>query len=341
VTDLPIDVAGSGAVTLGDEVVCDGFQIGYPVRAQTHVHMDHMMEFERSKGFQDIYMTRPTRRLLEAERNADLPYRSNLVDTDSGVTHQLEKSTLTLVKSDHMLGSAQVLVELSSGVRLGYSGDFQWPMETPIQADALVVDSTYGSPNSQRLYSQGEAEDQFLELVLSRLAYGPVHVKAHRGTVQRALQVLDGQVDCAVLGSNRFIAEVAVYREFGYAICDVLGETAEAADQVRADGRYIQFYGKGDRLPVDVGVGTMISLSAYMSRPDTPLLVYSERAFRVAMSNHADFRGTLEYVAATGAKYVVTDNTRGRGVELAVELRARLGVDARPSQNELSLEWGS
>ena len=49
-----VDVGGSGAVLLGPSVVCDGFQIGRPVRVQTHVHDDHMGDFERSKGFQDL-----------------------------------------------------------------------------------------------------------------------------------------------------------------------------------------------------------------------------------------------------------------------------------------------
>jgi putative mRNA 3-end processing factor len=55
-----------------------------------------------------------------------------------------------------------------------------------------------------------------------------------------------------------------------------------------------------------------------------PVLEYSDRAYRVALSNHADFLGTLDYVLATRAKYVVTDNTRGRGVELAQAISERL-----------------
>jgi hypothetical protein len=67
---------------------------------------------------------------------------------------------------------------------------------------------------------------------------------------------------------------------------------------------------------------------------------YSERSYGIALSNHADFFGTLEYVEATGAQRVVTDNTRGKGVELAREIRRRLGIDAVPSSNFDSREWG-
>jgi hypothetical protein len=51
--------------------------------------------------------------------------------------------------------------------------------------------------------------------------------------------------------------------------------------------------------------------------------------------------GTLDYVAATGAKYVVTDNSRsGKGINLAFELRTRLGIEAVPSTNKYTKEWG-
>ena len=82
-------------------------------------------------------------------------------------------------------------------------------------------------------------------------------------------------------------------------------------------------------------------MSAFMSRKDDPVLEYTDRSYRVALSNHADFNGTLEYVEATGAKFVVTDNTRGgHPLELALAIRARLGIEARPSSQEYTREWG-
>jgi putative mRNA 3-end processing factor len=337
----PLKVMASGAVLLGDEVACDGFHATCPVRAQTHVHLDHMNDFDRSKGFQDIYLTLATRRLLEAEMNADLPYRTNIVSLEVDRPRQLEQCSLTLVPSEHMLGSAQVLVELSSGMRVGYSGDFAWPMAAPIQVDGLVLDSTYGSPNNEREYTQGDAEEAFLRLVLERLRYGSVHVKSFRGTLQRALQILDGDIGCAVLGGERFIAEVDVYREFGYVGCNVTPIKSDEGREALEAGHYVQIYGNGDRLPVDPAAdASTIVLSAYMSKMDDPVLVYSSRSFRVAMSNHADFPGTIDYVEATGAQFVVTDNTRGQGVELARELSARLNVSAIPSESDASYEWG-
>ena len=338
---FPIDVSSSGAILLGGDVCCDGFHRECRARVQTHVHLDHMDDFETSKGYQDIYLTAPTKLLLCAEFNADLPYRDNIITVPLNESRKVNGSTIELVSSQHMLGSVQSKVTLADGRRVGYSGDFQWPLDHPIQVDAIVVDSTYGSPESRRSYSQAEVESRFLQLVSQKIRCGPVHIKAFRGTIQRALQVLCGNVNVPMIGTPKFRAEAAVYQECGYAIDPVVSTKSPEGKAIIRDGRYIRFYGKGDDLPVDGVQGTTMTLSAYMSRPDDPVLEYTDRSYRVAMSNHADFDGTLEYVRATGAKFVVADNSRGgHAIELALALRERLGIDAVPSSGEGSKEWG-
>ncbi len=340
-TRYPIDVSSSGAILLGDRVCCDGFHRDYSTRVQTHIHLDHMEDFETSKGFQDLLMTRPTKDLLTAEFDADLPFRANILCLEYGQPLLLGETSVLLLPNGHMLGSAQVSVCLPSGARLGYSGDFQWPIDTVIQVDALVVDSTYGSPDSVRKYSQDEAERRLLDLTVSRLRFGPIHLLAHRGTLQRALQLLTGSVNCPILGSPRLCKEVEVFGAFGYAIGPILRIGSSEAKEAIGTNRYLRVYGYGDQFPVESATGTTITLSAYMSNPEDPVLEYSERSYRVALSNHADFQGTLDYIAATGAKYIVTDNTRGgHAVELAQEIRRRLGLEAQPSSHEPTFEWG-
>jgi len=336
----PLDVSPSGAVLLGGLVTCDGFHRDFNVRVQTHVHDDHMDGFETSKGFQDIIMSEPTKALLLADFNADLDIRENVRALELGVPKKIDKGELILISSGHMLGGVQVALRLKRGLKLGYSSDFQWPLDKVIDVDALVVDSTYGNPRSVRKYSQAEAEERFLELVTAKLKVGPVHIKAHRGTIQRALQVLSGNVNYPLVCSPRLCNEIAIYRRFAYGIESVLELDSRKAKRTIERDKYIRFYSKGDARPVEVSSGTMIVLSAYMVGGESPVLSYSDRSFSVALSNHADFFGTLEYIRATGAKYVVTDNTRGHGVDLAREIKARLGIEARPSTTELSYEWG-
>lgn len=336
----PIDVSAGSAVLLGGRICCDGFHRECETRVQTHVHDDHMEHFETSKGYQNILMTDATKMLLIAEFNADLLFRDNIRSMQTGMTHEVQDCRVTLLSSDHMLGSVQVGVELSNGLRVGYSGDFHWPLDKVIQVDGLVVDSTYGSPDCRRAYSQDEVEGRLFQLVSSKRKRGPVHIKAHRGTLQRALQVLSGTIDCPMVGSSRLCAEVDVYRQFGYGIGQVVPAESAEGKAILASDRFIRFYGKGDRLPVQPA-GVTLTLSAYMSRPDDPIMEFSDRSFGVAVSNHADFDGTLAYVEATGAKFVLTDSMRGaHALELALEIQRQLGKEARPSSHEATREWG-
>ena len=337
----PIDVSKGGAVRLGPQVVCDGFLHAGLVRVQTHIHDDHMDDFDSSKGYQEIITSEGTRRLLVFERDADLPYRSNFKAIREHVPFRFGDSSITLISSGHMLGAVQTCVDLPSGLRVGYSGDFQWPVEETIQVDALVVDSTYGSPTDIREFTQGECEAMFLDLVRRRLQHGPVHVIAHRGTLQRAMQLLAGEIGCDVIGSLRLTGEIEVYRQCGYTIGRVVCCDSVEGRAVLQGDRYIRVYGTRDRRPVDFGPATQMKLSAFFTRGDNPVTEYSDRAYGVALSNHADFMGTLDYVRQTGARYIGTDNSRGgKAYDLAIELRRRLGVAARPSSNLENKEWG-
>ena len=176
---LLVDVCESGAVCLGDNVVCDGYSGGKAFRVQTHAHDDHMGDFGRSKGLQDVVMSPETFGLLVAEYDADLEYRENIRRVRRGEWKRLDDgASVLLLPSNHMLGSCQVGLTLGDGTRVGYSGDFGWPLDRVIEVDQLVVDSTYGSPGSVRNYSQGEAEESLAELVRTRLRHGSVHIRA-------------------------------------------------------------------------------------------------------------------------------------------------------------------
>lgn len=336
-----VDVSARGAVILGGYVTCDGFVDKYPYRVQTHVHEDHMGEFGTSKGFQDIIMSIATRELLIAELDADIPYHANIhaIPLDSSL--KADEFEIEIMSSGHMLGSAQVSVMTQGGSKVGYSGDFDWPLQKVINVEALVLDSTWGSPKSRRKYSWEEVSARFIELVLERIKVGPVVVKAQSGTLQCALEVLNGVLRYPILASARRISEAAVYRRFGYSIASITSIESEEGKLAMQEGRYLRIYGKGDHFPVDPCGSTVIILHAGKVSPDDPVVPWSETAYDVGLSCHADFEGTIQYVEATGATQVVTDNSRGpHAVELARALKKRLGIDARPSSNITCRDWG-
>ena len=185
-----------------------------------------------------------------------------------------------------------------------------------------------------RDYTQGEAESCLLELVSTRLRHGSVHVKAHRGTIERVLHILDGNVNVPILGSERLLRDVAVHQANGFAVGLIHSLDSEEAQAAFKERSYVRLYSKGDNLGNELIEGTTVTCSAYMVETSHPLLQFTDRAYRVALSNHADFRETLAYVEASGASTVVTDNTRNKGIELAIAINNHLaGVHAVPSTN--------
>ena len=313
--NYPIEVYASGVISLGEEVCCDGFLSGANSRVQSHLHSDHMDHFDTSKGMQEIILSVPTHQLLICENNADLPYRRNVKGIPEYQWQDARGSRISLMPSGHMLGAVQVLVVTSDGMRLGYSGDFRWPLSRVIQVDALVVDSTYGSPQSVREFTQGECEQQLISLVSRALNGGPVYLRAHRGTIERALELISTEVNCPIVASPRLCNTADIYRQHGYTIDNMINAESPEGLEISQAQHVIQVYSTGDGEPYVKQNGTTIVLSAFASHNTKPVTEFSEKSFSVALSNHADFEGTLAYIEATGAEFVVTDNTRhGKGL---------------------------
>lgn len=342
---FPIDVFGSGAVILGPHVTCDGFHADRPVRVQTHVHSDHMDDFSTSKHGQ-IIMAPPTLQLLEHE-DPSLGTAGNVYQLHHDQEFCWEDNRISLLTSSHMLGAVQVAVQLGNGMKLGYSGDFSWPLDSVIKVDGLVIDATYGKPNSDKAYTQEDAEGAFIDLVRRSLQNGPVHIMADIGPAERSLlaltlaEVLEG---LPVIGDKYFCRCVAVYRQNRYPLLEVTQADSAAAKTAMTEhgARFVRYWGLHGKLPNDGFYdGTVVRLTKY--RTQEPVEKIEEMLYTVGFSNHADFSGTMEYVKATGASFVVTDNLRGkkdRGLELARAIRRELGIEARVSSNQTSLAWG-
>ena len=221
---------------------------------------------------------------------------------------------------------------LSNGLRVGYSGDFGWPLDDIIEVDQLVVDSTYGSPDSVRYYSQSAAEECLYNLVCEQLRHGPVYIKAYRGTIERVLNVLGGNIKVPIFATEQLIKQVEVYQLYGFATAPLIpvGSHARAPDP--SERYFVRLYSKGDGFNNEPKFGNTITCSAFMVNGDQPLLKFSDRGYCVALSNHADFNETLNYVELTGATKVITDNTKQHGWKLADAINQRLqGVQAEPS----------
>jgi len=335
-----IDISCNGAIKLGQAVTCDGFVDGYQYRVQTHIHDDHMVHFDRSKGFQTIIMSEETKALLELRHN-DLIYRSNVIPLPMNGVYAKGGLTIEFKPSNHMLGAVQVAVTTPEGNQLGYSGDFGWPLEEIIKVESLVVDSTYGSPESIRAYSQEDADEAFREIVARRIKRGPILIKARRGTLHRALELLNDLVSCPIIASKKKIEEAKIHQKYGYCICSIIDSGSTEAREFRKNGHFIELYYIGEQTLYSGANSTVINLTANWVNGTYPYLEISDSTYNIAISDHADFNETLEYINETRAKIVLTDSTRSNNAEeLATAIRKRLGVNALAAHPTFTKAWG-
>ena len=141
------------------------------------------------------------------------------------------------------------------------------------------------------------------------------------------------QVDLPFIGHARLASEVEVYRSNGYSIRSILGVRSDEGKQARRSNSYIRFYRMGEGFPREPEHGTTICLTDFLSRRPSPVFKYTDRAYNIVFSNHADFSGTLDYIRTTEATLVITDASRTPAAarQLAEETAARLGLKAMPS----------
>ena len=340
-SDELVDVTQEGTILLGPDVICDGFYYGAKVRVQSHVHTDHMQDFSTSKGLQTILMSHATYDLIVLEKNAEIPNRITIKSIGNNTPYKIGKSEILILDSGHMLGAIQTQVTLSNGKRIGYSGDFNWPLTEIIKVDTLIVDCTGGSSKREYHYTQEDANLSLIELVVEKLRQGPIMLKAYRGTLQHALTILSSEINVDLICPPDIYKELEIYQKHSYNISNFyLADSKEGRELINSE-RYIYICDTRKHNPaISLNSLVTIQLSAYMTSHKHPVLEFSNKSYRVALSGHADFDGTLAYINATGAEEIITDNTRaGHAIELAEEIKSRLNINARPSSNELINDW--
>ena len=338
-----IQLKRDGAILLGKHVSCDGLACDRPIRVQTHIHADHMVDFDTSKANQTIVMSEETRDLLFAIFNADLLYRTNIAGIARGVTYTQNGEVIELIPSNHMLGSVQVKVTCDDGYRVGYSSDFFWPVENVIEVDELIVDSTYGDPLRTRQFTQELADQRIVEAVGRSVQLQlPTAIIGHNGRLQNAIPAIRDFLHWPLIASPKAFPLLSVYRKYGHSIPEMLrSDGKEAILLIRERRPCMAFVTLSERRHLPwVDRMRKIVLSAYLSKPEDPLTLYENGDCCIALTDHADFTGTMNYIRATGAKKVWTDPRSGAAEALANAVMVQLGVEAAVIPALSSLSWG-
>jgi putative mRNA 3-end processing factor len=320
-------VTKSGAVLLGDSVACDAFDRSMPLRVVTHAHADHLGGLQKSlKCCEKVLMTKATRDLAET-LNGSLKLRDAPVETvEYGKVIEYGDERISLVKADHILGAAQVVVEDAGGIRIAYTGDFRLDGTPVIECDVLVVEATYGSPSCRRNFGV-DVRELLVSMVEKRLRGGTVYVFGYHGKLQEVMQILrDADVSVPFVMPERVYQVTKVCEQHGMRLgCLSLSADKEGHELLDDNLPCVAFYHMNSRQHVGLR-NARICVSGWEFH--LPCRQIGDREHLVALSDHSDFDGLIEYVKRSRAKQVITDNYRSNGDVLAKEISKRLAVSA-------------
>lgn len=299
-----------------------------PRAVLTHAHADHARP-----GMGQYWAARPGEGLLKIRLGRNAPLSS----LDYGERLQLGSATVSLHPAGHVLGSAQVRIEVAGEVWV-VSGDYKRcpdpscaPFE-PVPCDTFVTEASFARPDFQwqppvvvmreifDWWRQCQAEGRAAVLFCYAL-----------GKAQRILAELAVLTNETVLLHPAMTPLVKAYRQAGVAML--------ATEPVGDRPRGTSFAGRLVLAPPGAGgtpwmrrfapYSTALA-SGWMQLQGTPRRAAYERGF--VLSDHSDWPGLIRSIEETGARQVLV--MHGRSEALVAHLRER-GIAAAALAPEL------
>lgn len=335
-----VHVTTEGAVCLGGVLVCDGYENGYSAAAFTHIHNDHVGDnFGTCMHNYPVYVSKITGDLVKAVTNDSYYHRTQLhvVDYESpqSIRTKDRVSYLTLQESSHVLGSSQVLLQTSDGIKLLYSGDIS-PTDKPPKCDVLVVDSTHGSAYFDKKIDSGSLERRLTEAVLDNIDMKkPVCIHAHRGKLQHLMNVLS--CNPSMPSDVKFLSDhvdkrlASVYCKYGKKIRDIIILDSYEGSEIMCNGYpWIEFRSTMRRT-IKEKTQSVSRVTVSGSYGNATIRQNGEDLW-VASDEHAELAGILEYIKNADPQIVVTDNSNRtkNGLTLAEIISSKLNIPSRP-----------
>ncbi len=315
-------------ILLGKDVVVDGYDLKRKIAVITHAHGEACWGLEELLGScENIFMSKPTRDLLTAQKGAYLELRRNIKAIDYDSAQKIEGTTLVLKKARHILGASQVFVKEEKGCEVAYTGDFLFPDPGTevVMSETLAISSTYGNPSQVRRFARKDAEAKLIELVKNNSSKS-IEIAAQKGQLQEAMTLLTGAgVSVPFICTLETLKWTTIYRKYGATIGDCLSSSTDEAKRIMGTRSSCIFFRDLHVQALDLPPDrTRIRLSGYDSAK--PYYAVEPNLYVVTLSESADFAGTIDYVKQSKARVLVADNSRGGdATSLAMEAK-RLGI---------------
>jgi Cft2 family RNA processing exonuclease len=291
----------------------------------SHAHADHAVKHT------EIFATRETVRLFEHRYG-----KAKFHILDYNRPKRFRGAKIQLFPSGHVLGGAQILIELG-GIRIVYTGDFKLRESLTAEraqvkrCDILIMESTFGRPHY--LFPRPkDVHAQMVEFAEEAKAKGqvPVFLAYSLGKAQEAMKILsDRGYKLSVHATIHKIAKI--YEAFGVKLTDY-----ELYEGGSADGRVLIAppQAKRSRMIQSIPNKRTAVLTGWALDAGAGNHVRGDMA--IPLSDHADFSELIEYVRKARPKKVYTVH----GFAEFVKFLKEDGFDAEQLREGTTVEAG-
>jgi putative mRNA 3-end processing factor len=281
------------------------------------------------KNCEVTIMTPATRDMIDALKGPRCLSRGTVKTLDYGEEFTYEDETLTLHYADHILGTAQVLVEDKEQTRMLYTSDFRYSRTPLVETDMLVMEATYGDPVRVRPFGM-MAEGILISLVEQGLKRGPVYVFGYHGKLQKMMRILyEAKVKTPFVVPEKIFRVSKVCEQHGMKLGRQLlpFDGDQSQSMLSKNEPCVVFHHLYSKKKVE-GEALRIYASGWEFRK--PCRRVGKDEYTVALSDHSDFNELLQYVERCNPRMVITDKHRSEAASIfAREIEKRLKIPAK------------
>jgi putative mRNA 3-end processing factor len=189
------------------------------------------------------------------------------------------------------------------------------------------MEATYGASACKRPFDE-DVKSLLVSLVEEGLKDGRVYVFGYHGKLQEVMQILyEAGVRVPFVVPEKVFHVSKVYEQHGMRLGRLTFLRDEKGIELfNGDSPCVVFRHMGSRGKVCEGF-----LRIYVSGWEfgSPCRMIADKEYVVALSDHSDFDGLMDYVRLSKPKFVVTDNFRiGYAEALAREINKRFRIFA-------------
>jgi len=307
-----VDITRNGACLIGKNFCCDGFNDKRNAGAITHFHEDHTTGLNSALSwYKKIFVSKATRDLLIASKGNFLKYKNNLVAIPYYKKYSFNDEKITLYPAIHVLGSSQILIE-SNKKHILYTGDIR-EGTNPIETDILLLQPHYGKPNHVRKHKRDDVVKNLVKQIKSELKTKSVCILACKGKLQSIMNLLyKADIDVPFL-ANKTVKKIAeVYTKHDQVTGNIIDLSSfEANEIITSRNPHVTFYPINTKIcRRDIYVKFTVSEWNVVSQIKYKI---AKNEYMISISDHADFKGLIDFVKKCKPKFVIADNIRCSG----------------------------